>query len=101
MSIKWLWPIVTGRVFFDGPSMFHFGFWVFAASCLAYAKVSLAHAMLVMLAGAYSWEIFERYAEKKWPQYWTHPEIWFNSWLSDPLMGVLGVLLAYYLVRHA
>lgn len=98
--MKWLWPIATGRTFFDGPSVFHLSFWLFLGSCLAYAKVSLNRAMLGMLAGAFTWEIFERYAEKRWPAFWPHPEVWFNSWVSDPLTGVVGVLLAYWLVRH-
>ena len=44
------------------------------------------------------WEIFERSAEKKWPQVWLHPEGWLNAWVSDPLTAFLGVWFAYYLV---
>jgi hypothetical protein len=101
MNLSWVFPGITGRVFFDGPSVFHLAFWIFAASCFAYAKWSLTRAMAVMTVVAYAWEFFERYAEKKYPTFWTHPEIWFNSYISDPLMGVIGVLLAYYLVKHA
>lgn len=98
--MEWLYPIVTGRTFFDGPSIIHFCFWVYAGSIMAYGKMSLGRAMWVMVAMAYAWEVFERFAEKAYPQYWQHPESWWNSYISDPLMGVLGVLLVYWLVRH-
>jgi len=100
MNLRWLYPVVTGKTFFDGPSVFHLAFWIFVGSCLAYGKVSLGKATCIMMAVAYAWEFFERFAEKKWPTFWTHPESWYNSYLSDPLMGVVGILLAYYLVRR-
>jgi hypothetical protein len=101
MNMRWLYPVITGRTFFDGPSVFHLAFWVFMGSCFAYAKMPLKRSMIVMAVLAYGWEIFERFAEKKWPTCWTHPESWYNSYLSDPLMGVVGVAFAYWLVRRA
>ena len=96
--MDWLWPVSTGKTFFDIPSIFHFCFWVFVGSCFAYVRLPIKAAMCWMLAGAVAWEVFERYAEKKWPTYWLHPEIWHNAYVSDILMGVAGVWLAYWLV---
>ena len=96
--MRCFWPIVTGKTFFDTSSIIHFSFWIFAGSCLAYAKKPISRAMVIMAVLAYGWEIFERFAEKKWPQIWLHPESWYNAWLSDPLTGVLGIWAAYWLV---
>jgi len=32
--------------------------------------------------------------------YVLHPEVWFNRWLSDPLVGLAGVALGLWLVRQ-
>jgi len=97
--MKWLYPIVTGKTLLDTSSVIHFAFWIFLGSCFAYAHWPMRKAMLWMVVIAFGWEIFERYAEKRWPQVWLHPESWLNAWVSDPLMGVLGVWFAYWLVR--
>jgi hypothetical protein len=99
--MRYFWPIVTGKTFFDGPSVFHLSFWIFMGSCFAYAKIPMKRAMAAMFIIAYAWEVFERFAEKKWPTVWLNPESWLNSYVSDPLTGVVGLLVAYYLVRHA
>ena len=65
----------------------HLCFWIFMGSCTAYAKLPIRYAMAGMLILAYAWEAFERHAEVKWPQYWLHPESWYNSYISDILMG--------------
>jgi hypothetical protein len=96
--MKWLYPIVTGKSFFDTSTVIHLAFWVFLGSCFAYAKAPLYRAMLGSFALAALWEVFERIAEKKWPHMWLHPEGWLNAWVSDPLMAFVGVWLAYWLV---
>jgi len=98
--MDWLLPIRTGKTFLDTSSVIHFCFWIFAGSCFAYARKPLLHAMAFMALLAYGWEFFERYAEKKWPQVWLHPESWYNAYVSDVLMGVLGVWFAYWLVSR-
>ena len=76
----WLWPIATGKSFFDTSSVIHFAFWIFLGSCFAYGKLSIPKAMVIMGVIAYAWEGFERFAEKKWPTIWLHPESWYNAW---------------------
>ena len=96
--MRWLYPVVTGKTFLDTSSCIHLAFWIFLGSCFAYGKIPVRKAMVVMAVLAFAWEIFERFAEKKYPTVWAHPESWLNAWVSDPLMGVLGVLAAYWLV---
>ena len=85
----------TGYSFLDVWTIVHFAFWVFAASVLWGAKVRYGYALSASLLFAYAWECFERYAERRWPQYWLHSESWWNSWLSDPLMCVLGFAMIW------
>jgi len=96
--MKWLYPVITGRTFFDTSTVIHLAFWVFFGSCLAYGRVALGRAMLGSFLLAALWEIFERFAEKKWPSLWLHPEGWLNAWVSDPLTAFIGVWVAYWLV---
>jgi len=96
--MRWLFPIVTGKTFFDTSTIIHLAFWIFFGSCLAYARTSLGKAMLIAFAIAAAWEIFERYAELRWALVWQHPESWLNAWVSDPLTAFVGVWFAYYLV---
>lgn len=95
----WFWG-KTGYAFFDVWSIVHFAFWVFAGSLPWGMKMSRPLAMGLCLLGAYAWEVAERFAEKKWPQYWLNPESWWNSWVSDPLMCVFGVLFVWYALDH-
>jgi hypothetical protein len=88
----------TGYSFFDVWSLVHFAFWIFAGSCLWAAKLRIGYALAGSVLLALAWECFERVAEKKWPDYWLHPESWWNSWASDVLMCALGVLLIWRLL---
>lgn len=94
--IDWFWPIRTGRTFIDVNSIFHLAFWIFMGSNFWFMKVERNRAMLIGLALAYAWEIFERYAERRWPDIWTDPESALNSYVSDPLTCVVGMLFAWY-----
>jgi hypothetical protein len=94
--MKWFFGGRTGYAFFDVWSIVHFCFWLVVGSGLWSAKVNRIHALIVCLVLAYGWEVFERYAEKKWPNLWLNPESWWNSWISDPLMAVLGLFFIWY-----
>jgi hypothetical protein len=90
----------TGRAFFDVWSIAHFAFWVFIGSALWGLRVPRLYMLLACLAVAYAWEVFERFAEPRWPQLWLNPESWRNSWLSDPLMCILGLLFMWHALDH-
>ncbi len=94
----WLWPVQTGRTFFDVWSIFHLTFWVFAGSVFWSFRDGFERprAMLVGLALAYVWELFERWAEPRYPDRWLNPESGLNAYVSDPLTCVLGMLFAWY-----
>ena len=98
--MKWLYPIVTGKTLVDTSTVIHLCFWVFLGSCFAYAKAPLYRAIAACVALAYVWELVEIRCEARWPQVWQHSEGALNRWVSDPLTAVLGVWLAYWLVRR-
>ena len=97
--MSWLWG-KTGYSFFDVWSIVHFAVWIFVGSVVYSIKYSPTGLMAGCLAAAYSWEVFERYAEKRWPNLWLNPESWWNSLLSDPLMCGLGVAFVWYALSH-
>lgn len=100
----YLWPIKTGITVLDVWSIAHLAFWIFIGSGLwAITRTKLTYRLISFgccLAVAYGWEIFERYAEKHWPQYWLNPESPLNSWVSDPLMCVIGVWFMWLALDH-
>ena len=97
--MKWLFGI-RGYSFFDTWSLVHFCFWVFASSFLVNAKLNPVWSLLGCLVVAYLWEVFEYFMAPKYPKIWKSPESWWNAWLSDPLMCVLGFLVVWYLLNH-
>jgi hypothetical protein len=89
----------TGKAFFDAWTLAHLSFWLFIGSCIwpsvhkfPWLSKQRLIPFLACMVAAYGWEIFERVAEKKWPTAWLHPESAINSYLSDPLTTVVGVL---------
>lgn len=103
--MNWLWPIKTGRTFFDVWSICHFAFWlVFGFNWGAVAlRNKSEHAWwlpyVVAVVGALLWEVVEGQVFEPLG-FVRHPEAWFNRWLSDPLVAVIAVLFALWLVRH-
>lgn len=88
---------VTGRSFIDVWTIPHLAFWTFIGSCIwPFAKDKDFGFRLIALSlclfWALMWEVFEKYAEGHWPSLWLNPESWFNSWVSDPLTTVVGVM---------
>jgi len=103
--MSWFLPVKTGQSFFDTWSICHFCFWVvigFNWGALA-LKNKAMHAWwlpyLVVLAGALLWEVFEGQVLEKLG-FVRCPELWFNRWLSDPIVGLAGVALGLWLVKH-
>lgn len=97
--MSWLWGR-TGHSFVDVWTLVHFCFWVFIGSGLWSLHKSRPVLLGLALVGAFVWEVFERYAEKKWPALWLNPESWWNAWVSDPLTCVFGLLFIWYALDH-
>lgn len=98
--MTWLIGGRTGYAFFDVWSIVHFCFWVFFGSGFWSMKTNRPLTMALCMLLAYMWEVFERYAEKRWPDLWLNPESWWNAYLSDPLTCVLGVGFVWYALDH-
>lgn len=98
--MNWLLPIRPGQTFLDVSTIFHLAWWTFMGSNFWYLRIPLSAALALGLVGSYAWEVFERFAEPRWPQFWQHPESLLNAYISDPLTSVVGILFAYYVLRH-
>lgn len=100
--MSWFWPVRTGSTFFDVWTIFHLAFWVFMGSNFwALSRwIDRPRALLVGLVLSFLWELFERYGERKWPDVWLTPESWLNSYVSDPLTCVVGMMAAWYALDH-
>ena len=86
----------TGRSFLDVWTIAHLAFWIFVGSCLWSAKTPRSEALVVCLALAYAWEVFERYGEKRWPNLWLNPESALNAYVSDPMTCVIGLMFMWH-----
>lgn len=98
--MSWLWPIVTGLTFFDVWTLAHLGFWVFVGSTLWALELNKRFSFVSCMLVAFGWEVFEKIAEYAWTSVWRDPESWYNSWLSDPLMCVVGFLGIWWMLDH-
>ena len=115
----------TGFSFFDVWALVHFAFWIFAGSC-AWALIRKWNlvwgrliTLLVCLGLAFGWEGLETYLAPRYHERWgdwflyeghtykaecinwfdtCHYESWWNSWISDPLTCLVGVLLIWVLL---
>lgn len=85
----------TGISPFDYWFLAHLSFWFFTGSTAAALKAKFNPSIWFAIAGAMAWEIFERFAEPRWPDAWQHPEGWVNI-LSDLLTCPIGVGLAFW-----
>ena len=99
--MKWLLPY-TGYSFFDVWAIVHLSFWIFIGSNLwAFRlKINKWWALGVSVVVAYAWEVFEHFMAPKHPDIWLDPESWWNAFLSDPLMCIVGILGICWLLEH-
>ncbi len=86
----------TGYSFFDYWTLAHLSFWFLYGSTVAAVRLNRGLFVIAGLSVAFSWEVFERLAERKWPEIWASPESWWNAWISDPLTVLVGVGIAFY-----
>jgi hypothetical protein len=98
--MSWL-GFKTGYSFFDVWSLVHLAFWVFIGSCLWGLRINKWAALASCFVVSLVWELFEHFvAFRSWPDHWLDPESWWNSFLSDPLTCVVGVLGIWWLLDH-
>ena len=102
--LSWLWPIRTGNTFVDLWSLVHLCFWVvvganFQSLRWKHPNLPVWSAFAGTVLFAYVWEVFEKFYCEPHGMV-RHPEVWFNRWLSDPLVGVLGVAIGMLLILH-
>ena len=94
----------TGYSFFDVWSVVHFCAWVFFGSCfwgtLHTKPNGYGISLGICFALSLVWEVIEGRLAPRYPQFWLNPESWWNSWISDPLMCVLGVSLVWLLLSR-
>ena len=93
--MSYFWPVRTGITFFDYWTLSHAAFWFVYGSTVAANKLNRIGWLLIGLGAAISWEVFEKLAEKKWPDIWQSPESILNSFGSD-LLCVGFAALAYW-----
>lgn len=100
--MEWLWPIKTGRTFFDVWSVVHFAFWLVVGANVEtfhqLGKLGLGLGLLLGMTHAFFWEVIERYIEIKYPVVVKFHEAWWNRWISDPLMCLLGMAAGFALI---
>ncbi len=92
--MDWLWG-KTGYSMLDYWTLSHAAFWFVYGSTIAATKLNRALFLAVGLSVAVSWELFERFAERRWPDVWQSPESWWNAFISDLLCVGLAAL-AYW-----
>ena len=97
--MNWLFG-VRGYSFFDTWSIVHLSFWIFVCSTLCAMNLNKWLSLVSCLAVAYVWEVFEHFMAPLYPDIWKTPESWWNSWISDPLTCVVGVLGIWFILKH-
>ena len=91
---------ITGYSFFDVWSIVHLAFWIFIGSTFwAYKeKISKKVSFYSCFALSFVWEIYEHFMAPLHPEIWKDPESFWNAWVSDPLMCVIGFLGIWFLL---
>lgn len=95
--MKWFWPIRTGKTFFDVWSICHFASGVVIGYVVGSQTNRFWLFFLISLALGYAWEVVEDEMER-WTKMVKHHEVWFNRWISDPMVVLAGSMLGYWLV---
>lgn len=87
---------------FDLWSVIHFCFWAFVSSSVAatWEPPLWVHLVYTLIIG-YAWEVFEHFAQRRWPEKWSNRiEPWSNSWVADPLLNLLGASFGWFVVGY-
>lgn len=97
---NWLWPIRTGKTFFDVWSVVHLAAGLIIGADLFSQDWSLWKTFVGAVVLGYAWELVETFIEWKWPGVVKHPEGKLNRWVSDPWMVVAGAMLGAWLISY-
>lgn len=86
---------------FDVWSLAALAFWVLLGglSWRARDRVALSTAISASALATFVWETVDYFAARTWELWPT--ETWVNSWISDPLMAMAGVTLAWWALTAA
>ena len=88
----------AGESFFDGWTIVHIAFWIVVAANFDNLQIPMiTWGLGLIFAATFVWEIIETGLEK-WTDLVGVHESWLNRWVSDPLMGIVGGLIGYYVV---
>ena len=97
--MKWFGE--RGKAFFDAWTVIHLAFWLVVGAVFVMAGVAGKWWVWpVVFAGAYIWEVAETLFEHFVPERVLTWEGKVNRWISDPLMAVIGVGAAIWLLLH-
>jgi hypothetical protein len=77
----------------DRWTLVHYLAWFAPGATYKWLGVPLLLGLLITLAGALIWEVFEAYAENK--DWVSGDEDWKNRWVSDPVVSLLGAVTGY------
>ena len=91
---------ITGQSLIDIWTLVHLCFWIVVGSTLWAFKAPKLKSVVVCWLISLAWEVFEVFAFKLWPDKWQDPESWYNSFISDPLTSIIGVLLIWWALDH-
>ena len=102
----WLY-FYTGYSFVDVWTLVHLSFWIFFGSSvwgltnkhsnIPWFRTAVCGGCVLL---SLLWEVVEGPLARANPTVWLDPESWWNSWLSDPLTCIIGVLGVWYLLDH-
>lgn len=86
----------TGYSFLDYWTLGHFALWFWVGTITSGLRLPRTWVFCICFTLALVWEVVESPAEQWFPRLATHPESWWNRWISDPLMCVFALLIAWY-----
>ena len=95
--LEWFWPVRTGQTFFDLWSIVHFCTFVGLGASVQALDKPLWMTLIVLLVFAFGWEVIEAYTPIH--NLVKFPESWLNSWVSDPIVDMLGGAVGIWLVK--
>lgn len=87
----------NGEALLDRWTLVHLAFWFVIGANLEALHVPTYARWLVLMGGAYVWEVIEELLEV-YTSVVAQPESHLNRWVSDPIMAIVGGLAGMYLM---